>query len=235
MVKISFIIPALNEEKYIEKTLLSIKNQNFPKKDYEIIVSDGKSDDDTVRIAKKYTSKIVSKKNKTISDARNQGAKIAKGEILVFVDSDTSLEPSLAKSVVKTFKDKRVVGAYLKYKYDFDSILLVFINSVFLVLFFFISFFIPRITSVSGMCIIARKKSFEKINGFNPDLKTREDVDLYLRLKKIGRFVLINENAHTSNRRFKKMGFFGTIKYYLTDVYEHTFKKDFEGNYIPTR
>ena len=85
---ISFIIPTLNEETTIEKTLKNIKEFSLDK---EIIVSDGGSKDRTTEIAKRFTDKVLvhsKKERQNIAGGRNSGAKEAKGEFVVFVDAD---------------------------------------------------------------------------------------------------------------------------------------------------
>ena len=86
---ISFIIPTLNEEKYIGKTLSYI---SLYKGTHEIIVSDTNSPDKTVEIAKKYTDSIVvhSKEGQklTIAAGRNLGASKSSGDYLVFIDAE---------------------------------------------------------------------------------------------------------------------------------------------------
>ena len=80
--KTSLIIPCLNEEKYLPLLLDSIKKQNF--KDYEIIIADAGSKDKTLEIAKKYDCRIIP--GGLPAKGRNEGAKIAKGELLFFCD-----------------------------------------------------------------------------------------------------------------------------------------------------
>ncbi len=85
---ISIIIPTLNEEKVIEKTLSVFSQCSLP---HEIIISDGWSKDKTVSIAQTYTSKIISHQGvhrQTIAEARNLGASLAQGEFFVFLDAD---------------------------------------------------------------------------------------------------------------------------------------------------
>ena len=94
---VSFIIPALNEEKIIESCLESIKSQKTKLK-FEVIVVDGGSKDRTVKIARRY-AKVPKKLGKTISSARNLGADMAKGKLLVFVDADTTLPPEYINTV----------------------------------------------------------------------------------------------------------------------------------------
>lgn len=232
MVKVSVIIPALNEEKFIERTLKSVSKQTIPRDDYEIIVSDGKSKDKTVSIAKKYADKVVSTKNKSISEGRNDGASLAKGDILVFVDADTRVKKTLLESVIREFEDKKVAGGFVKYYFDTNNFFIIMVNSVFIVLSFLANIFFPKALIVAGVCIIARKKVFDKIKGFNPDLRTSEDYDLMERLRKKGKFILVNESVYTSDRRLRKMGYLGLLKYYLTDFYKHHFTKGFKGDYI---
>lgn len=86
---LSIVIPAKNEEKYLPVLLKSIKWQNFPKSDCEIIVADNHSTDRTRDIAKKYNCRIT--KGGLPGRGRNLGAKAAKGEILLFLDADTKL------------------------------------------------------------------------------------------------------------------------------------------------
>ena len=108
MIKVSVIIPTLNEERYIEDCLKSLKKQSF--KNYEIIVSDGLSTDNTVKIAKKYTKNVISSKNKGIGDGRNKGAKIAKGEILLFLDADSTIAPNLLGKLSESMENKNIIG-----------------------------------------------------------------------------------------------------------------------------
>src|SRR4051812_47233932 len=87
--KLSIIIPTLNEEKILEKTLLHLRElHDIP---YEIIVSDGKSKDKTIEIANKYADKVVvyeGEKRQTIGMGRNLGASVAQGDFFVFLDAD---------------------------------------------------------------------------------------------------------------------------------------------------
>lgn len=90
--KISVIVPVYNEEKYISTTLDSIINQNFD--DYEVIVVDDGSSDDTLKIVETKLSnssishKIIHQENSGVSMARNRGIEESTGEYIVFVDGD---------------------------------------------------------------------------------------------------------------------------------------------------
>ncbi len=112
---VSFIVPALNEEKYIEKTLRSISRQKTDR-DFEIIVVDGGSTDRTAEIARKY-GKVLPQKGKGIAAARNQGADAAGGKLLVFVDADTYLPRSYLQKVWNHMKRTDVVALTARIKY----------------------------------------------------------------------------------------------------------------------
>ena len=90
---ISIIIPAYNEEKYLPKLLECIKKQTY--KGYEIIVADAGSKDRTGQIAKKYGCKVV--KGGMPAVGRNNGAKVAKGNILLFLDADVQINRDFIK------------------------------------------------------------------------------------------------------------------------------------------
>ena len=88
---ISIIIPVYNVEKYLNECIESILNQEF--KDYEIILVDDGSKDSSGKICDEYSKKysfisVIHKSNGGLSDARNFGIKVAKGEYILFVDSD---------------------------------------------------------------------------------------------------------------------------------------------------
>ena len=90
---LSIIIPCLNEEEYLPLLLESVKKQKFL--DYEIILADAGSKDKTLQIAKKYNCKIVP--GGLPSKGRNQGAKKAKGDLLLFLDADVILPDGFFK------------------------------------------------------------------------------------------------------------------------------------------
>ncbi|WP_394325428.1 glycosyltransferase family 2 protein [Methanobrevibacter arboriphilus] len=98
--KLSIIIPTYNEEEYLPNLLKSIESQKF--KDYEVIVADANSCDSTVRIAKNYGCTVVQGGMPGVG--RNNGAKIAKGEILLFLDSDLELTQSYLIEMIEEFE-----------------------------------------------------------------------------------------------------------------------------------
>lgn len=110
---ISFIVPAYNARKTIKKCLDSILRQKNTKLEYEIIVVDDGSTDDTAEFIKKnYSSKLLnikirlySTKNHGLSSARNYGVKRAQGDYIIFVDSDDYLENTLLHDIEEYLDD----------------------------------------------------------------------------------------------------------------------------------
>ncbi|MCW1297969.1 MAG: glycosyltransferase [Candidatus Parvarchaeota archaeon] len=215
MVKISVIIPTLNEEKHIEECLLSFKKQDF--KDYEIIVADGLSSDNTVKIAKKYTSKVISSMDKSIGAGRNKGAKIAKGELLLFTDADTVVAPNLLKKLNEALEGGDIIGATVEMKAKekptiFEHVGLILYNFLVRISLIF-QFLTPQ---VAGVCLCVRKKIFDDVGGFNEEMKTNEDLDFCERAKKYGKFVYVNSTyVKTSLRRMRRWGHAKFFTYHL--------------------
>lgn len=113
---ISIIVPTFNVEKYIEKCINSLLNQDI--KDYEIIVVDDCSTDQTVQVVKKVAKsrvKIIEKEfNSGLSDTRNIGIKAANGKYVMFVDSDDWIENNcLGKIVNFICNNKNIDVLYL--------------------------------------------------------------------------------------------------------------------------
>lgn len=92
--KISIITPTLNQAEFIEKTILSVLNQNYPNLEY--LVFDGGSSDGTQEILTKYSKEIKwwSEPDQGQSQAINKGLRICSGEIIGFINSDDQYEPN---------------------------------------------------------------------------------------------------------------------------------------------
>lgn len=100
----SIIIPTYNEEEYLPTLLDSIKKQNFD--DYEIIIADANSTDRTREIAEEYGCIIVDGGMPAVG--RNNGAKVAKGDYLLFLDSDLKLTDDYLRDVLYEFQMERL-------------------------------------------------------------------------------------------------------------------------------
>src|SRR3989344_6170157 len=101
---ISVIIPALNEEKYIPRLLEDLTKQS--EKDFEVIVVDGNSEDQTaekaVKYQRKYTLKLVTTKKRNLAYQRNLGVKHANGQYVIFLDADTRIGKHFIQKLQKS-------------------------------------------------------------------------------------------------------------------------------------
>src|ERR1035437_1050948 len=102
--KISLIIPAYNEEKYIGECLDYVF-KNSDNKFFEIIVIDNKSTDKTGEIARKYKNvKVIYEERKGLTRARQRGFEEAQGDILAYIDADTHMPKGWAQMIISEFE-----------------------------------------------------------------------------------------------------------------------------------
>jgi len=211
---LSIIIPTLNEEKYLFNLLESIKKQGV--KDYEVIVADAGSKDQTLEIARKYGCVII--KGGLPSKGRNEGAKAAKGDTLLFLDADVILPEGFLKQALKEVADKKIEIATFPILFyptnNWDKVISKFYNFVTWVTKDFMA-------HAAGGVMLASKKIHEKINGFNEDVILAEDYDYARRAHKFVKFHYIETKpVFYSNRRFKKEGYIKScVKYILIELY----------------
>jgi len=216
MKSLSVIVPALNEGRYIASTLQSLAEQTY--KDFELIVKDGLSIDNTVDIAKEYADLVISKRDTSIGDARNQGAHYAKGDVLVFVDADTSLDKNALELIAEGFTRYDLVLLLPKYgpkeedirflpptKRQASKFLIEFEN--------YWRNYVDKFCG--GLFMPVDSSTFKRIGGFDRRLRCSEDIELSYRLRKIGK--VLNDyrvKAYFSIRRFILSGYIETLKNY---------------------
>jgi len=106
--KVSIIIPAYNAQNTIRKSVDSALNQKFPKEDFEVIVINDGSTDETSEILKKYDKKIkvINQRNKGFLKAANHGFRIAEGKYVIKLDADDYFKPTILKEMVKVLDQK---------------------------------------------------------------------------------------------------------------------------------
>jgi glycosyltransferase involved in cell wall biosynthesis len=212
--KISVLIPAYNEADFIEKTLLSLKNQKT-KIPYEIIVCDNNSKDDTFKIAKKYADKVVKEKKQGGAYARNTATKNSVGKYLVHTDADTIFPDNFIEEVYKIFKQKKYVGFTCgNWNYEGNDLKVKIISKPYQSLF---ALFLKLSESkkklyMPGWCICTPRWVFEKVNGFRKQTQFLEDNLYSLDIKDLGETKYFpNIKVKSSLRRLEN----GLIKSYL--------------------
>lgn len=235
----SIIVPSLNEEPYIGACLESISKQTIPRNNYEIIVSDGGSNDNTVKIAGKYADRVIVSEKKGIWWGRNQGAEFAKGKYLVFIDADTRIKKDYLETVHR-YLESGVVGLTTAFELDGADFKIKFYECI-CNCYFGLKSKIDNVTLI-GFNLCVPRDVFMNIGGFKD--YALEDVFLSYELRKEGRTCfLIQRKVVTSPRRLDAYGAIGLCRYYfelgmidsgrISNLYMSKYLK--YTNYVPIR
>jgi len=196
---ISIIIPAHNEESYLEQTLAALHRENYPR--FEIIVVANGCTDGTAEVAQGRCDRLIVLSQKNLGVARNLGARIAKGQILVFLDADTILEPMALRVIANDFR-KRHAAATLKGAPDSNRLR------------YSLLYAYKNFTHRTGLhrgssgVIICWRKHFIQAGGFDEGLAVCENSELIRRLMRFGKYKFMADAcATTSMRRYEQRGF----------------------------
>lgn len=194
--KISIIIPTLNESLLLQRLLCGLNK--IIDSQVEIIVVDGGSNDNTLEIASKYAHQVfVTEQGRATQ--MNHGAAFAKGEVLFFLHADSMLTTNAFQKLKEIVKESVYVGGAFRLQIDSNKLLLSIISQVVNLR----SRFFHLVYGDQG--IFVRKKKFLEIGKFliTPLM---EDVEFYGRLRASGKTVILNEKILTSARRWEKEG-----------------------------
>jgi uncharacterized protein (TIGR00661 family) len=224
--KLSIIIPAYNEEEYLPGLLESIKKQDF--KDYEVIVADANSDDNTRKIAEEYGCRVVDGGMPAVG--RNRGAAAARGELLLFLDADLVLTDGYLRDAVEEFESEDLGIAITqmipistrrrdKILHEFANRFMILVESI-----------KPHGAGCYG--ILTRRELHDRVGGFDESLDFGEDTDYIERIGKISRFrVLRKPRVLVSIRRLEKEGLKNlAFKYTKSTIYDFMGKRVSAGD-----
>jgi glycosyltransferase involved in cell wall biosynthesis len=204
---ISIIVPAHNEQDYLGATLDALNRQNYPA--CEIVVVANGCTDRTAEVAQEKCHRLVTLEQKGLGPSRNLGAHVATGELLVFLDADTILEPDALRIIADQFTS-RDAGGTLKGQPDSDRFayrLIYWLKNT-------IHRYVVRNGS-SGV-ILCWKKHFESVGGFDERLELRENSELIRRLKRFGGYKYIGSTtATTSMRRYERTGVWPVVRLWI--------------------
>ena len=199
--KISIIIPVYNSSLTLKECLEAIFNSNF--KNFEVIVISDNSTDNSVGIAKQYQCKIIElSENKGPAFARNEGAKISEGDILLFVDSDVIIKKDALNYLSEKFLQNEIDAIQGIYSHEptYKSIITQYQMS-------YNCYYIwpenkKYASTLSTCCLAIRKKIFLNLKGFNTNIKraSAEDEEFgYLLIDK-GYKILISRELNVEHR-----------------------------------
>lgn len=199
----SIVVPAYNEGEFIEPTLKSLLNQTY--KNFELVVVDNNSTDNTAEISKKYGARVILAKEKGVAHARQTGFMAAKGQIIASIDADSVAPENWLEKIVEAYSKNEKLAGFGGLNYLYSGPVTARVAGRFLFpIFWKIDRFVNGGWNLVGFNMSVRKIFFEKIGGFNAGLAMGEDVDLSQRLRTVGQ-VGINPKllVYSSGRRFR--------------------------------
>jgi rSAM/selenodomain-associated transferase 2 len=191
--QISIIIPTLNEEACVGKTLaVAALLQPF-----EIIIADGGSTDRTVEIAREYGMVVESVRGRGAQ--QRTAAETASGDVLWFLHADSIPNPGALEAIWECLADKRVAGGNFSLCFDGEGRSARQLTLIY-----------PRLRWL-GLCygdsgIFVRRAVYQLVGGFQP-YPIFEDVDLVRRIRRVGSFRTLSSTLVTSSRRFEHRNF----------------------------
>ena len=224
---VSIIVPAFNEENYINHCLESIVKLHLMSLDKEIIVVDNGSCDKTVEICKSYGAKVLLKKEGTIASLRNYGAKTSRGDLLAFLDADcVAPENWLEKALTYLNGDGRVIlGFRLSISENCNWVAKCWD------LLFAKRYFTAEADWIPSGNMIMTREAFMSINGFDEKLESNEDYDFCARMRRQGYKIISSSDISITHLRppqtlmqiFKKELWHGkeVLKVFISDIHQN--------------
>jgi glycosyltransferase involved in cell wall biosynthesis len=180
--RFSLVIPAYNEERLLPRLLDSIEvaRNAYGNRDLiEVIVADNLSTDSTALIATVRKCRVVTVEKRVIAAARNGGARIARGEIVAFIDADSQVHPQTFAEIDRALDDDRIIGGATGVHMERLSVGLA-VTYALLVPFVWI-------TGMDTGVVFCRKQDFDAVGGYDESRVIAEDVTFLWALRRLGK------------------------------------------------
>jgi glycosyltransferase involved in cell wall biosynthesis len=194
---ISFIIPAYNEEQLLGRTLTVLTAAaRALRQPFEVVVVDDASTDRTAAIAREHSARVVAVEYRQIAATRNAGAKVANGEMFVFIDADTVVTNSAIAAAVGAIR-RGAVGGGCAFHFDgrlplYGRIMAAMAGPLY-----------RALGLASGCFLFCTREAFRAAGGFDDGLFGAEEAALSRALRRQGRFVILRESVTTSGRKLR--------------------------------
>jgi glycosyltransferase involved in cell wall biosynthesis len=193
---VSFVVPAHDEEAVIGGTLAAlVGSARAVGRPFEVIVVDDASADRTAEIAREHGARVVRVEHRQIARARNAGARVARADVLVFVDADTAVPPEAIRAALAAL-GRGAVGGGARPRFDGGPLYARALVGA-------VVFLLRRLRVAAGCFLFCRRADFEAVGGFDEGLFASEEVALSFALARRGRFVALRESVVTSGRKIR--------------------------------
>jgi peptidoglycan/xylan/chitin deacetylase (PgdA/CDA1 family)/GT2 family glycosyltransferase len=225
---VSVVIPAHNEDNYLLQCLKSIENQDYAG-EYEVIVVDNSSTDNTAQIARDWGAKVVYEGKRSPACARQRGAEVAKGKIIAFIDADTQAPAHWLSTIVWRFlcEPETVVisGPYVYYDAGKIARIASYGNFISIIIDQLFRKVLNKGSAVWGCNFAVRRSALLAVGGFDTSIRFYgEEYELSLRLKKAGKGSIIPRLfVLTSSRRLKRIGVVNQYWNWIVDYFSVLF------------
>ncbi|NLW75762.1 MAG: glycosyltransferase [Methanomicrobiales archaeon] len=226
---ISVVIPAFNEEKRIERSLIALSNQTVPRDQYELIVVDGGSHDKTCQIAQDYADLVFVQESERVAGARNDGFLRSRHGLVATTDADSIVASNWIEQAIDSFSDPDVVLSFgpvtpierndvnRRYSLLFNGLIKFGAHS--------------RLYYYTLGCNTAFRKDALLKAGMYRIMDAGDDLEIAVRMRKMGKVQFAPEmKVGFDFRRYHEFGFWNTIYewYYIvlqggiSDKYSYT-------------
>lgn len=230
---LSVIIPSYNDATFVDRLLLALTKQKY--EDFEVIVSDANSKDKIKEVVTEFKEKLDIKllQNPPVGPGvgRNQGAEVARGEWLLFLDADDDIDdPTFMTTLVAESEKRGWDTSTAKVKHTDASWVEQFGSTL---NYQYIKLLAHTKHPVApGWCILTKKSVFDEVGGFDPGIRFGEDYDYVIRASKHGFGFVEGTYYYVDLRRSREEGVKFFFKGVANEIYRHTHRYKIKKNRI---